>query len=242
MLRCTNNAPPPSAGIRTGRWFSWMHYPGFTPDFIVMGKATGLAMVLANKESWACDKLPTRTVTTAQTERLLRCAYLMRAIFSDVTSPYNTIATDVQQYHTGIRDAIATCMAAEEARQQAWQHAAPGSQEQSLEVEPGVWARFRSAAEAAPRGDRVTAVWGGNMTWFSVAAPRGQNPRLGPANTALGFVVQAGLGHTSNYMRAIFGFRTSLNHLKSWLTSSVWVYTTKLGRKPRAPESRKRPR
>ena len=157
-----------------------MHYDGFTPDFMTVGKATGQAMVLANMDSWACIKLPYCTVTTAPAERLLRCVHLMEAIFSDNTSPYIDIASQIPEYHTCIRDAIQACMDAEEARQQAWQQASPGEHVQDLEVLPDVWARFRAAADS--RGDRVRAVWGGNLLWGSVAAARLSDRRGGPGN------------------------------------------------------------
>jgi hypothetical protein len=210
-----------------------MHYDGFTPDFIVMGKATGLAMVLANKESWACKKLPTRSVTTAPAERLLRCVHLMESIFSDQTSPYINIAAQIPEYHTSIRDAISRCMAAEEARQQAWQNAPPGGLVHKLEVDEDVWRRFRDAPESC--GDRVPAFWGGNMLWFSVAGPRAGRPERGPGNTALGYLVQSGLGMTSNFLRAIFTFRSTPTHLKSWLEGGVWVYPTAAVKKPASP-------
>jgi hypothetical protein len=98
----------------------------------MMGKATSLAMVLANKESWACVKLPTRSVTTVPAERLLRCVHLlMESIFSDIitTSPYIIhIADSISEYHTRIHGAIICCMQAEEARQKAWQAASPSGQ------------------------------------------------------------------------------------------------------------------
>ena len=151
---------------------------------MVMGKATGLPMVLANKESWACVDLPTRSVTSVPAERLLRCAHLMESIFSDVTSPYHGIAGDMKEYHTQIHGAIIRCMEAEEARQKAWQAASPDDQVQQLEVHADVWSRFREAAGAC--GDRVPAFWGGYLLWFSVAAARRlKDNRGGPANTAL---------------------------------------------------------
>jgi len=232
--RCTNDPPPPAATLRTGRWFSWMHYSGFTPDFMVMGKATGLPMILANKKSWACVDLPTLSVTTVPAERLLRCAHLMEQIFSDDTSTYYGIAGAIEEYHAEIHGAIMRCMEAEEARQQAWQAASPNDQVQALEVHADVWSRFRAAA--GTRGERVPAFWGGVLLWFSVAAARRLgDERGGPAHTALGFLTQAGLGRTSNFMRAIFTFHSNLAHLQRWLRGDVWVYTTQNVRKPGPP-------
>jgi hypothetical protein len=158
----------------------------------------------------------------------------MEQIFSDDTSTYYGIAAAMGEYHAEIHGAIMRCMEAEEARQQAWQAASPDDQVQELEVHADVWSRFRAAAGA--RGERVPAFWGGYLLWFSVAAARRlKDERGGPAHTALGFLTQAGLGHTSNFMRAIFTFRTSLAHLKRWLQGDVWVYTTKPVRKAGPP-------
>jgi hypothetical protein len=187
-------------------------------------------MVLANMDSPACVALPPMGVTTAQTERLLRCAFLMEGIFSDPRSRYVHVASDIEHYHAAISTAIHHCLAQEEQRQQAWRSAPPGEKVPELEVDADTWQRLAGSETA--RGDRVPAVWGGNLLRFSAAGPRGAGEAPGPANSALGWLVMSGLGRTSDFMRAIFTFHTDTKHLDAWLASKVWKYATQLVVKP----------
>ena len=193
-----------------------MHYVGFVPDLIIMGKAAQTAMVLANLDTVAAY-LPTSGSTTSPTATLLRSACVMDAMLRRQSSPYYGIAARIPEYHAGVLQAIQACVAAEQARLDGRANVG----DQHVQVDRELWGRCIAALTNGAGGTRMPLFWGGNLVWFCHESV---------SDAVFGQLLPGVLGDTSSIMRAIITFRPP-TEMAEWLAGWVWVHTVPHPRK-----------